>query len=85
MSITAKAVANLLALRPGTIGQLEALADILADNVSRFRFWQDCSATARRRFRVEIETGEQVFRVARERCHQAIAERINAGEMCLCD
>ena len=69
--------------RPGTIGQIEALAGLAPDHASRFQFWRDCDAEARRRYRVEWTSGDQVVAVARERCHALTAQRLRAGLLCL--
>ena len=69
--------------RPGTIGEMEALAGLDSDHASRFRFWCDCDAEARRRDQVEWVNCEQVLMVARERCHAMTAQRLRAGLLCL--
>ena len=69
--------------RPGSIGQMEALAGLDSDHASRYRFWCDCDAEARRRYRVEWANFDQVVAVARERCHALTAQRLRAGLLSL--
>lgn len=70
--------------RPGgTIGQLEALAGLPADEGSRRVFWCDRNAEVRVRTGVQHPDGNQVFERAREVCYQLIERRVSLGELCI--
>jgi hypothetical protein len=78
-----KAVRHQLERRPGTVGQMEALAGLASDHASRFAFWVVCDRIARERHVAAWATGEQVMVVARERCYALTWRRLRAGEICL--
>jgi len=72
-----------LGRRPGTIGQLEALAGIGADETSRREFWMRQEAEAKRVSGQACPDGAAVFEHAKGTCYKLIAARVSAGEMSL--
>lgn len=72
-----------LLLRPGSVGEMEALAGIGSDHASRLAFWLDCDRIARARADDLDQYQIDVFAIARERCHAMTFERIKRGELCL--
>lgn len=67
----------------GNVGMMEALAGLPADHDSRFRFWAECDREAKQRHAVEFATGDQVWDIARERCHTLTFTRIRRNELCM--
>ena len=72
-----------LGRRPGTIGQLESLAGIGADEKSRREFWVRQSTKAKRVSGQAFPDGATVFEHAKGACYKLIAARVNAGELSL--
>jgi hypothetical protein len=82
MAISASQLAKIT--RPGqTVGQMEALAGIDSNYESRFNFWVECDREARRRTGASFASGEDCMAIARERCHAATAQRVEAGVLSL--
>ena len=67
----------------GTIGQLEALAGIPSDEVSRFIFWSARTAEVRDSTGVQNPDGNLVFERAREVCYKLVEWRISMDELCI--
>ena len=70
--------------RPGgTIGQLEALAGIPSDEITRSMFWSARNAEVRDSTGVQDPDCSVVFERVREVCYKLIEWRVSMGELCI--